>query len=81
VRRRWLALRRSSYVKDLSTQDALIDDIGALIDEALAHPYRAGIVKARIRERLANGSREVLQHDSDFDADDDAEDLWDNLPL
>ena len=68
-------------MKDLSTQDALIDEIKALIDEAVAHPHRAGIVKARIRERLANGSREVLPHDSDVDADDDAEDLWDNLPL
>jgi hypothetical protein len=68
-------------MKDMSATDPRIDDIGTLIDEALADPSRAEIVKARIRERLAGRSAQAPAPLAHEPAEGDAEDLWDNLPL
>ena len=68
-------------MKDMSTTDPRIDDIGALIDEALADPSRTTDVKAQIRERLAGRSAAAPPHIAEEPSDGDAEDLWDNLPL
>jgi hypothetical protein len=68
-------------LKDTFAPDPLIDDIAALIDEALAHPARAGLVKAQVRQRLAERSAAPPPRVEDDAAAEDAEDLWDNLPL
>lgn len=68
-------------MKDLSSHHGLIGDIEALIDEALAHPDRAGQVKARIVARIAHDPRSEPPRESDDGEEEDALDLWDNLPI
>lgn len=68
-------------MKDTSAYDPLIDDIGALIDEALSDPSRAAVVKARIRERLTGRSVSAALPLAHEPSGGDDEDLWDNLPL
>lgn len=68
----------------MSGSDPLIDDIGALLDEMLEDPARAALLKARIRERLAGAqpSRPPVSHgQAETEAEAEAEDLWDNVPL
>ena len=66
-------------MKDTFTSDPLIEDIAALIDEAIADPASAGAVKARVRARLASGTIRPVTPDAQDGFD--GEDLWDNLPL
>jgi hypothetical protein len=68
-------------MRDLSATDPLIDDIDALIDEAVADPSRADVVKTRVRHRLARRLAVPLPHAVEELQGEDAEDLWDNLPL
>jgi hypothetical protein len=65
-------------VRDLTTTDTPVDDIGALIDEALADPARAARMTVAIRRRLAGLPPAVEPADA---ADPEADDLWDNVPL
>jgi len=68
-------------VRDLSATDPLIDELEALIDEALDDPSRAAFVKARIKARLGRPSDSVFPETSGDCLESDAEDLWDNVPL
>jgi hypothetical protein len=68
-------------MRDLSATDPLVDDLEALIDEALADPSRAPAVKARIRARLGRAASPSAGGEPHEAALSDAEDLWDNLPL
>jgi hypothetical protein len=63
-------------MKDLSTADLMVGDIGMLLDRALADPARAPIVRAAMRARLARAAAEEPLGDEA-----DAEDLWDNVPV
>jgi hypothetical protein len=67
-------------VKDLATTDPLIEDLAALIDEALENPSRAASVKARVRARLGRSPIAAAPVARD-PAEADAEDFWDNVPL
>lgn len=64
-------------MKDLSAPDALVDDLAALLDAALADPARAAAAKATVRTRLARADSVA----TDPHGDAEAEDLWDNVPL
>lgn len=75
-----LAYRRST-VRDLSTTDPLIEDIQALIDEALDDPSRASSVKALLTMRLVRADIGATPERAGDPAEADAEDLWDNVPL
>jgi hypothetical protein len=68
-------------LKDTFASDALIEDITALIDEALADPARAGRLKAEVRQRLAARPAGKSPAPADDIAEGDGEDLWDNVPL
>jgi hypothetical protein len=59
----------------MSAADLLIDDVGTLIDEAIADPTQVDAVKAQIRARLAPVSI-APPH-----AEAEEEELWDNLPV
>jgi hypothetical protein len=65
-------------VRDLTTTATPVDDIGQMIDEALADPARAARMSAAIRRRLAHPPAAAEPADA---PDPDAEDLWDNVPL
>ena len=67
-------------MKDLATTDPLIEDLAALIDEALEHPSRAASVKARVRARLGRSPAVAVPVAPD-PTEADAEDFWDNVPL
>lgn len=64
-------------MKDASAFDPASDDIGAMIDELLADPARADLVKARLRARLVRSSTPQAAPA----AETDGEDLWDNCPI
>lgn len=68
-------------MKDTSGFDPLVEDIAILIDTAVADPARADEIKRQIMVRVAlrNGGP-AQTPDMVADAD-DAEDLWDNVPL
>jgi hypothetical protein len=66
-------------MRDLSATDPLVDDIATMIDEALADPSRAALVRAAIRTRLDRAA-DIAGSGPDGEAADD-EDLWDNVPL
>ncbi|MCU0856108.1 MAG: hypothetical protein MUF63_14680 [Rhodobacteraceae bacterium] len=68
-------------MKDTFASDALIEDITALIDEALADPARAGRLKAEVRQRLATRPGTESPAPAEDLAEGDGEDLWDNVPL
>ena len=68
-------------MKDTFASDALIEDITALIDEALADPARAGRLKAEVRQRLAARPGGEPPDPAEDLAEGDGEDLWDNVPL
>lgn len=57
----------------------MIDDIGAMIDEAVARPEAAELIKARILERLSRRSMPPVP--SEPAASDDPDDFWDNVPI
>lgn len=66
-------------MKDISSIDPMIDDIGAMIDEAVARPEAAELIKARILERLSRRSMPPVP--SEPAASDDPDDFWDNVPI
>ena len=66
-------------MKDIPSIDPMIDDIGAMIDEAVARPETADAIKARIRERLAR--RAVQPRLADLPAHEDPDDFWENVPI
>jgi hypothetical protein len=65
-------------VRDLTATEMPVDDIGQMIDDALADPARAARMTAALRRRLAQVPPAAPHDDA---ADPDAEDLWDNVPL
>jgi hypothetical protein len=66
-------------LKDIVTIDPMIDDIAAMIDEALAQPEHADAVKRKIRERLARRSSSAdLTDPSDEES---VEEFWENVPI
>lgn len=66
-------------MKDISTIDPMIDDIGAMIDEALANPELAEVMKSRIRERLSRRARP--QTAPEPSGEEDPDDFWENVPI
>ncbi len=70
---------REAILKDISTIDPMMDDIGAMIDEALAKPERAEAMKTRIRARLARRARPEAA--PDLSCEDDQDDFWENVPI
>jgi hypothetical protein len=50
----------------------------AMIDEVARHPERAEAIKHRLLAQAAQGSHAAGDADA---SDDDAEDLWDNVPI
>ena len=65
-------------MRDLTATRTPVDDIGQMIDEALADPARAARMTSALRRRLAQVPPAALHDEA---ADPDAEDLWDNVPL
>jgi hypothetical protein len=72
---------RRSTLRDLQATDPLIDELTALIDDALGDPSRAALVKSRIRERLLASAPQTRPAAPDIAGEDDSEDLWNNVPL
>lgn len=69
-------------MKDISTIDPMLDDIGTMIDQALASPDRAEEMKARIRERLARRVHLQQPMPSQEDtSDEEPDDFWENVPI
>ena len=66
-------------MKDISSIDPMIDDIGAMIDEAVARPETAEAMKAKIRERLSR--RSVQAPLTDVESFEDPDDFWENVPI
>ncbi len=73
------ARRREATLKDISSIDPMIDDIGAMIDEAVARPEAAEAIKARILERLSR--RTIQPMPPEPEASDDPDDFWENVPI
>ncbi len=66
-------------MKDIVTIDPMIDDIAAMIDEALARPEHADAVKRKIRERLSRRSPNVDLNDPA--EEESVEEFWENVPI
>jgi hypothetical protein len=62
-------------MRDLTASDMLAEDIGALLDAALADPARAAQVRVAMRARVAAFPPNSVEDDAE------ADDLWDNVPL
>jgi len=70
---------REAILKDISTIDPMMDDIGAMIDEALAKPELAEAMKVKIRDRLSRRARPEAA--PELSSDEDPEDFWENVPI
>ncbi|MDJ1016977.1 MAG: hypothetical protein QNJ35_10730 [Paracoccaceae bacterium] len=62
------------------------DDVDVIIDTLLAEPERAEDLKTMLRHKMAAPEVVAVAHAKpvskpDIDAQDDVEDLWDNVPV